>query len=362
MKLQAETTVFNDEKVQSKFSELIVDADGIRTEVGRKVGNDEVISRINQSAESVSIQANKINIDGVITAVNNNTTTTINGGKITTGTLSASAVKADSGQFNSALIPNLSASKITTGTLQDSQGNTSFNLSTGELDITKGTINLGNGNFTVNNSGEIAIAAGNINVGNGKFYVSPYGIVEMTNLEIGSDFKVNNAGNMWANIAYIRGANCSFTDTFVKLDPHSYTTANQPNLYINGGYYLYKSTWTASSKTIKEKIRNIAEPELNPKNLYDVDIVQFKYVDDFLSKSDQRHGKNLIGFIIEDLEEKFPVAVDKNGNDSKTWSWNSAYLIPPMLKLIQNQKAQIDELESRVRKIEEDNNGQSKTN
>lgn len=259
------------------------------------------------------------------------------------------------GKINASMISvgTLNANVIRAGTLQDVNGNTSFNLATGELDITKGTINLGNGNFTVNNSGEIAIAAGNINVGNGKFYVSPNGIVEMTNLEIGNDFKVNNAGTMWANNVYISDANCSFTDTFVKLDPHSYTTANQPNLYISGGCYLYESTWTASSKTIKEKIRNIAEPELNPKNLYDVDIVQFKYVDDFLSKSDQRHGKNLIGFIIEDLEEKFPVAVDKNGDDPKKWNWNMAYLIPAMMKLIQDQHKDIEYIKKQL----EANNG-----
>lgn len=44
MKLTAESTVFNDNAVQNKFAELTVDADGIRTEVGKKVGNDEVIS------------------------------------------------------------------------------------------------------------------------------------------------------------------------------------------------------------------------------------------------------------------------------------------------------------------------------
>ena len=63
MKLTAESTVFNDEKVQNKFSELVVDADGIRTEVSKKVGNEEVISRINQSAESVKIQAKKVSWD-----------------------------------------------------------------------------------------------------------------------------------------------------------------------------------------------------------------------------------------------------------------------------------------------------------
>jgi hypothetical protein len=66
MKLTAETTIFNDDKVQQKFSELIVDADGIHTEVSKKVGNDEVISRINQSAEEVKIQASKVEVDGTL--------------------------------------------------------------------------------------------------------------------------------------------------------------------------------------------------------------------------------------------------------------------------------------------------------
>lgn len=104
MKLTAESTVFNDEKVQSKFSELIVDADGIRTEVSKKVGNDEVISRINQSAEAVSISANKINISGVITAINNEGSTVIDGGKIDADTLHVKAANIDG---------NLSIGKIT---------------------------------------------------------------------------------------------------------------------------------------------------------------------------------------------------------------------------------------------------------
>ena len=70
MKLTAETTVFDENAVQNKFSELVVDQDGIRTEVGRKVGNDEVISRINQSAEAIQIEASKVAIeaDNYVTA------------------------------------------------------------------------------------------------------------------------------------------------------------------------------------------------------------------------------------------------------------------------------------------------------
>lgn len=52
-------------------AELKVTADGISSEVSKKVGNDEIISKINQSAETVKIEANKVEIDGtaIFTAI-----------------------------------------------------------------------------------------------------------------------------------------------------------------------------------------------------------------------------------------------------------------------------------------------------
>ena len=46
-------------------------ADGITTEVNKKVGTDEIISKINQSAEQIAIEAAKINFNGVVTANSN---------------------------------------------------------------------------------------------------------------------------------------------------------------------------------------------------------------------------------------------------------------------------------------------------
>lgn len=46
-------------------------ADSINTEVSKKVNDDEIISKINQSAENVSIEANKINLNGAVTANQN---------------------------------------------------------------------------------------------------------------------------------------------------------------------------------------------------------------------------------------------------------------------------------------------------
>lgn len=57
-----------------------------------KANKDTLTSEINASADTVKINADKVNITGVITAINNDTTTTIDGGKITTGSISVGNV------------------------------------------------------------------------------------------------------------------------------------------------------------------------------------------------------------------------------------------------------------------------------
>ena len=53
---------------QSNYSQLQQTANNISSVVSTKVGEDEIISKINQSSESVSIDANKINLNGAVTA------------------------------------------------------------------------------------------------------------------------------------------------------------------------------------------------------------------------------------------------------------------------------------------------------
>ena len=52
-----------EENLSSKIKQT---ADSITSEVSKKVGNDEIISKINQSPESISIEAKKINLRGTI--------------------------------------------------------------------------------------------------------------------------------------------------------------------------------------------------------------------------------------------------------------------------------------------------------
>ncbi len=91
--------------------------DEIDLEVSKKVGDNEVISKINQTAEKITIQANKVNIGGMISAINNNTTTTINGDKITTGSITASKVSSDVITTNNFNAQKINADNITSGTL-----------------------------------------------------------------------------------------------------------------------------------------------------------------------------------------------------------------------------------------------------
>lgn len=58
-------------QLQSKTNKLIRTVDETVSEVANKVGNDEIISRINQTAEAIKIQAAKIGLEGLVTANNN---------------------------------------------------------------------------------------------------------------------------------------------------------------------------------------------------------------------------------------------------------------------------------------------------
>ena len=59
----------------------------------------------------------------------------------------------------------------------------------------------------------------------------------------------------------------------------------------------------------------------------------------------------LPGFIVEDLINVYPAAVDIDENN-EPFQWNSQYIIPPMLKLIQNQHDDIEQLKLKIKELE----------
>lgn len=112
---------------------------------------------------------------------------------------------------------------------------------------------------------------------------------------------------------------------------------------------LYRGTnGVNSTQRIKDSISSqISESSLNPHNLYNANIYQFKYKKDYLEETDPRFDTPIAGFIVEDLIKHYPIAVNKDDQGLPT-SWASEYLIPPMLKLIQEQKQEIDELKETI--------------
>ena len=58
--------------IGSAYSKIEQTADEINSEVKKKVGNNEIISRINQSAEKITIDANKVNISGASINISTN--------------------------------------------------------------------------------------------------------------------------------------------------------------------------------------------------------------------------------------------------------------------------------------------------
>lgn len=154
------------------------------------------------------------------------------------------------------------------------------------------------------------------------------------------------------------------------LDGYSFChkgTADMGQVYVNGHFHLNytgdvpttgalyvldasgRVGTSTSSKRYKENITTEFEENLNPSNLYDLPVVQFNYKSEYDDR-DFIKGTQ-IGFIAEEVEKYYPQAAAKDKNGT-VQSWHDRIMIPAMLKLIQDQKKQIDSLEERLSKLE----------
>src|SRR5690606_35555324 len=118
--------------IQSQITQLS-DAINLRVMKG------DVINQINISTESILIDGKRIHITGQTTIDNGVIKSahiqSLDAGKITTGTLDAGKIS----------VINLSANSIVGGVLQSQNGNTTFNLNTGELYIDSVSIHIDGG-------------------------------------------------------------------------------------------------------------------------------------------------------------------------------------------------------------------------
>ncbi len=128
-------------------------------------------------------------------------------------------------------------------------------------------------------------------------------------------------------------------------------TVSGKTLYIASDGTIGRS---GSSKRFKNSISTSLTELSDPHRLYDIDIVQYKYNDDYFSSpNDEGIGKYFIGFIAEDVAEKFKdgATFDK---DNLPDGWDIRYMFPAALKLIQEQHTEIESIKKQLQTLKED--------
>lgn len=242
-------------------------AESINSEVRKKVGEDEVISKINQSAEAITIDAKKININGTISA---------------------------NGNF-----------KI------DTAGNMECN----------------NGNFT---GGKIALTGGtekdpNFRIVSGNNVAS----ITPTYFHLGDPSSINKV-ELSVNQAYIGNSSGSF-----QIDGGR--TAINGELYVIGD--VHANAYKYDSLIEKKKDIEVYNEKVLAK-IKKAQIYKFRY------KNENKKRKKHIGFIINDNTFAINDIVAKGGIDSYS-------AITLLYKAIQEQQQQIENLESKIKGMEE---------
>lgn len=89
--------------------------------------------------------------------------------------------------------------------------------------------------------------------------------------------------------------------------------------------------------------KNIKEDELE--DLYRIKVIWAKYKDGYLSEQDERYGKEMPMFIAEDIDRRFPLAVDHN-EKGKAENWNYRIIIPCMFAMLKNDHEKVLALQS----------------
>lgn len=305
-----------EEQTSSKFEQT---ASGFEMSVtGGEKTVGIVIKLLNSEGDVISESSENANITitGVVRVEDlaQAGATTINGANITTGTISCDRL--DGGTINGQRF-------FQTGKY-------------GNLVIDKGVIYVpGNGAILIG-SEEVAT----------QDWVQESAVVRTARTAQAADYATNasyatSAGSL-AGQPSISVNRCYAEDFYFGSSP-SAGSSLLPIGYNSSTYHF--GHYTGSSERFKNSISDkITEQALDPHRLYDADIFQYKYNADYLSNmADCRYDKLVIGFIAENLEKVYPVAVDKDDYGT-IMDWNYKYVIPPMLSLIQEQHKEIEQL------------------
>ena len=104
-------------------------------------------------------------------------------------------------------------------------------------------------------------------------------------------------------------------------------------------------TIASSSMHYKVLGKTVKEDELE--DLYKIKVIWAKYKDGYLMEQDERCGKEMPMFIAEDIDRRFPIAVDHD-KKGRAENWNYRIMIPCMFAMLKNEHEKVKNLQSEL--------------
>ena len=112
---------------------------------------------------------------------------------------------------------------------------------------------------------------------------------------------------------------------------------------------------TIASSSMRYKIlgKTVKEDELE--ELYRIKVIWAKYKDGYLMEQDERCGKEMPMFIAEDIDRRFPIAVDHD-EKGRAENWNYRIMIPCMFAMLKNEHEKVKDLQSELDSVKSELN------
>lgn len=176
-----------------------------------------------------------------------------------------------------------------------------------------------------------------------------YQVKNVSETATGNAFKVTSGKNTAANntsSVWLFGAADATSRYIGSYLTYNRTYSSTANMVVTSNGIFGRST--SSSQRYKKDISIAGIDDL--RGLYDLPVKKFKYKEDYIAADDELYDKPLYGFIVEDLEDVLPCAVQhEKDQDGKTIPemWNSNIIVPALLKLIQDLNTRLKTLEER---------------
>ena len=112
-------------------------------------------------------------------------------------------------------------------------------------------------------------------------------------------------------------------------------------------------TIASSSMHYKVLGKTVKEDELE--DLYKIKVIWAKYKDGYLMEQDERCGKEMPMFVAEDIDRRFPIAVDHD-KKGRAENWNYRIMIPCMFAMLKNEHEKVKNLQSELDSVKSELN------